>query len=361
MEKIFIYSVILIAFTFAGCKDRQSTQPVRKNIVDAVFASGNITTENQYVVTSQTDGYLVNTFFREGDSIKAGSILFGIDDKAQAELLESAIANYEYAVSNSGNNSSALEPLLAQRNQVINKLSIDSLNFIRYQKLVQSGAVSKVEFEKAELAFENSRQDLVSIDNQISDTQNKLRVEVSKSKASLATQQNTSSYYQIKAEVDGVIFQIQKAMGELIKRGEPVAEIGSGKYIAKLFIVEDDVNKLEIGQEVFIELNTEKNKSYKAHLTKVYPYFDVLEQSFIAEATFDDFNGVLISGTQLQANIKTTERGNALVIPSEYLLPGDFIRDKEKGEIKVTVGIRTPDWIEILSGADESTNILLPE
>lgn len=361
MERYIIYAVILIACTVVGCKDDHTIRPIKRNIVDAVFASGNITTENQYVITSQADGYLVNAFFREGDSVKAGNILFGIEDKAQAELLQNAMANYDYAVSSAGNNSSALEPLLVQRNQIINKLGIDSLNFIRHQKLVQSGAVSRIDYERAELTFENAKQDLVSINNQISDTQKKLTLEVSKNRANLASQQNASSFYQIKSEVNGVIFQIHKKMGELVKRGEPFAEIGSGKYIAKLLIVEDDIDKLKIDQDVFIELNTQKNRSYKAKLTKIYPYFDIAEQSFIAEATFDDFTGVLISGTQLQANIKTMEKDNALVIPAEYLLPGDFILDKEKGEVKVSVGIRTPEWVEILSGADESTNIILPE
>jgi multidrug efflux pump subunit AcrA (membrane-fusion protein) len=249
---------------------------------------------------------------------------------------------------------------MAQRNQVKNKLETDSLNFIRYEKLVQSGAVSQIDYEKAKVSYENSKQDLVSINNQISDTRKKLQLEVIKNKANLAAQQNTSSYYEIRAEVSGVIFQIQKKEGELVKRGEPVAEIGSGKYIAKLFIVEEDVNKLEPGQEVYIELNTEKSKSYKANLSKIYPYFDNKEQSFIAEAVFDEDIGKLKSGTQLQANIKTNEKTDALVIPAEYLLPGDFILEKN-GQVKVIVGIRTSEWVEIIAGVGDSTAILLPK
>ncbi len=361
MKKLILYSTILIAISFAGCKHQESTQPAKKNIVEAVFASGNIITENQYIVTSQADGCLSKSFFNEGDSVKAGQILFRIENEAQPEQLVNAEANYQYALSNVGNNSPVLEPLMAQKKQIENKLATDSLNYIRYQKLVQSGAVSQVDYEKVKVSYENSKQDLVSINNQISDTRKKLQLEVSKNKANLAAQQNTSSFYEIRAEVDGVIFQVQKKQGELVKRGEPVAEIGSGKYIAKLFIVEEDINKLKTGQEVYIELNTEKNKSYKANLSKIYPYFDNKEQSFIAEAVFDESIGSLKSGTQLQANIRINEKADALVIPAEYLLPGDFILDKKNGQVKVSVGIRNSDWVEILSGADDSTSILLPK
>jgi len=361
MKKIFVYSSMLLAISLVGCARQESTHPTRKVIVEAVFSSGNIITENQYVVTSQADGYLSKSFFNEGDSVKAGQILFRIENEAQPDQLVNAEANYQYAVSNAGNNSPVLQPLLAQRNQVKNKLTTDSLNFSRYQKLVQTGAVSQVDYEKIKVSYENSKQDLVSINNQISDTRKKLQLEVSKNKANLAGQKNTSSFYEIRAEVDGVIFQVQKKQGELVKRGEPVAEIGSGKYMAKLFVVEEDINKLKSGQEVYIELNTEKNKTYQAILSKIYPYFDNKEQSFVAEATFDESIGNLKSGTQLQANIKTNSKANALVIPVEYLLPGDFVMVKKNEKVKVTVGIRTSEWVEILSGADESTSILLPK
>jgi len=359
MKKLVLLSTVLITISFTGCKNQESILPSKKNIVEAVFASGNIIAENQYVVTSQADGYLNKSFVTEGDSVKDGQILFRIENDAQTEQLVNAEENYSYAVSNVSDNSSVLEQLMAQRNQVKNKLTTDSLNYIRYRKLVPSGAVSQVDYEKAKVSFENSKQDLVSLNHQISDTKQKLQLEVSKNKANLAVQQNISSFYEIRAEVDGVVFQIQKKQGELVKRGEPVAEIGSGKYIAKLFIVEEDINKLKPGQEVYIELNTEKNKSYKAYLSKIYPYFDNKEQSFIAEASFNEPISNLKSGTQLQANIKINEKADAMVIPAEYLLPGDFILDKKNGQVKVTVGIRTTEWVEILSGADDSTTILL--
>ncbi|MBG7611368.1 HlyD family efflux transporter periplasmic adaptor subunit [Polaribacter sp. BAL334] len=361
MKKVLIVSIVLITISITGCKQQGSIQLSKKNIVEAVFASGNITTEHQYIVTSQADGYLSVSFFNEGDSVNAGQILFRIENEAQLEQLENAEANYQYAKTNVGNNSPVVEQLIAQRRQLKNKLTTDSLNFVRYQKLVKTGAVSQVDYEKATVSYENAKQDLVSINNQISDTKNKLQLEVSKNKANLAVQQNSSSFYEINTEVNGVIFQIQKKQGELIKRGESIAEVGSGKFIAKLFIVEEDINKLKLGQEVYIELNTERKKSYKAYLSKIYPYFDNKEQSFIAEATFNEPVAQLKSGTQLQANIKINEKVDAIVLPTEYLLPGDFIMDKKNGKVKVTVGIRTTDWVEILSGADNSTTILLPK
>ncbi len=360
-NKLTITLAVVLAILFVGCKQNLSITPVKQNIVEAVFSSGNIITEHQYIVTAQADGYLSESFFNEGDSVKEGEILFRIDNDALPAQLESAEANYKYAVSNTGYNSPILQQLLAQKKQMESKLTTDSLNYSRYQKLVNSGAVSRIDYEKVKVSYESAKQDLVYINNKISETENKLQLEVTNNKSNLSVQQSNSSFYKLKAYVDGLIFQIQKKQGELVKRGEPIAEIGSGKYIAKLLIAEEDINKLQIGQEVFIELNTEREKSHKATLSKVYPYFDTREQSFMAEATFDEYMDNLKSGTQLQANIKINEKANAMVIPVAYLLPGDSIINKNNEKVKIMVGIRNADWVEILSGASDSTTVVLPK
>jgi multidrug resistance efflux pump len=358
-KSLIIYGLAGIIW-FPSCIQNNSINPTRENLVEAVFASGNVISEDHYIVTSQTEGYLSKSYLDEGDSVKTGQIIFRIENEAQEKQLENAQANYQSARLKSNDNSPLMKQLIAQQLQIRNKLETDSINYIRHKKLVQSEAVSQIDYEKAKLAFENSKQDLVSIENQIADTKTNLQLEVLSSEANLASQESTSSYYQIKSKVDGIILQIHKSEGELIKRGEHVSEIGSGEYIAKLYLVEEDVNKIKVGQEVFIELNTEKNRSYKAYLSKVYPFFDSQEQSFIAEARFTEPVYDLKSGTQLQANIKINETPNVLVIPAEYLLPGDYVMAKNRQKIKVTTGAKTTNWVEILSGIDDTSTIILP-
>ncbi|NJK97944.1 MAG: hypothetical protein HC905_26275 [Bacteroidales bacterium] len=60
--------------------------------------------------------------------MKAGQILFRIKNEAQPEQLVNAEANYQFAVSNLSDNSPVLKQLMAQKNQVENKLTTDSLN-----------------------------------------------------------------------------------------------------------------------------------------------------------------------------------------------------------------------------------------
>ncbi|MEN6619265.1 MAG: HlyD family efflux transporter periplasmic adaptor subunit [Rikenellaceae bacterium] len=362
MKRIILKYGLIGVTLLTGCNNQDKILPQRKDIVDVVFASGTIVTDNHYFATSQSEGYLVKSFVDEGDTVCTGQVLFHISDDAQKSQLESAAASYGYALNNLNQNSAVLEQLNAQRIQTKNKLATDSLNFWRYKNLIKSKAVSQMEYEKAKLAFENSEQELLSVENRIKDTKKSLELELIKAKANLTIQQNSSSYYTLISSADGILLQIFKTDGELIKKGETIAEIGSGDFIAKLFVSEGDINKIVVGQEVYIELNTEKQKAYQAKLTKIFPSFDSKEQSFIAEARFDEPALHLKSGTQLQANIVIRKKQNALVIPSNYLLPDDYlIKSGKREKTKVQVGIRTVEWTEILQGLDENTSIVLPD
>ena len=359
MRKNIVQYCLIGVTLLTACNRPEKIQPQRKDIVDAVFASGNIITDDQYSVTSLTEGYLVNSFVKVGDSITEGQLLFEIYDEVQKSQLESATANYQNALDNVGSNSAIIQQLNAQRTQIKNKFFNDSLNFIRYSNLVKTNAVSESDYEKAKLAFNNSKQELQSIEIQIQDTKKNLELELIKSKANLAAQQNASSYYYLNSRVQGTVLQIFKTNGDLVRRGETVAEIGAGNFVIKLFISEDDINSIKVGQDVYVELNTEKNKSYKAGISKIYPAFDPKEQSFIAEARFVEPVTNLKSGTQLQANIVIRQKERALVIPANYLLPHDYVNISNKKEkVKVQVGIRTPEWAEIISGLDETTTIV---
>jgi len=360
-SKKLIY-LILPLLLLLGCKRSEKTSPIRKDIVDAVFASGSIITEDQYLVASQSEGYIKKYFVKEGDTVKVGQELFQIADDAPKAQLESALASYNNALYNNNENSALIQQLIGQKKQAQNVLVTDSLNYIRHKNLIGTNAVSQADYEKTKLAYENAKSDLDNITNNIINTKKNLELEVVKAKSNLTVQQSSTSYYSLKSDFSGIVLQKYKNNGEFVKIGETIAQIGSGEFIVKLDIAEDDIDKVKCGQDVFIELNTEKNKSYRAKVTKIYPSFSSQNQSFIVEAKFVELTSALKSGTMLQANIVIRKRQNALVIPSYYLLPNDYVILKGKDDkTKIDVGIRTIEWTEVLKGLDENSILRMPK
>jgi hypothetical protein len=70
MSKILLIPGIVFILILFGCKQNNSITPERRNIVEAVFASGSAITKNHYIVTSQTEGYLEKYFSMNGILLK---------------------------------------------------------------------------------------------------------------------------------------------------------------------------------------------------------------------------------------------------------------------------------------------------
>lgn len=361
-SRYFIQMLVLTMVLASGCNRDEKISPQRKDIVDAVFASGDLEMKDRYMVTSISEGYLLKSFVDEGDTISMGQELFHIRDDAPQAQLKNAEAAYQHALRNMQPDSPVLQKLNQQLVQLQNQLKTDSLNFRRFQHLISSNAVSRADYDQAKLAYENTRAGLKAQKNTIDDTERNLRLDLLNARANLVAQQDNSGYYTLAGKVDsGIVLQTMKEDGELVKKGETLAEIGAGEFIAMLDIAEEDINRVTLGQEVYIELNTQKDKSYKARITKLHPAFDQDEQSFIAEAVFTQPVPFLKSGAQLQANIVVQKKQNALVIPSSCLFSNDQVKVEGKDDpVKVETGITTNEWVEIVKGVDEHDVLTMP-
>jgi len=347
---------------FNGCNQISEVSPQRKDIVDAVFASGHIENLNQYSVNANVDGFLTKIYVVEGDSVKSGSPLFFLSNEVQHSQVENAHNNLDFASHNAQPNSPQINQLKLQIIQAKEKLKIDSMNFTRFSRLVQNQAVSKVDADNAELQYKTSKSNLGVLENNLKDLVHNLNLNLKNAKAQLDIQKETNEYYSIKAKSPGIILSISKKQGDYVKKGDILSQIGSGQIIAKLYIAEDDIHRVKLGQRVLISLNSDKNIIMNGTLLKIYPSFDQNDQSFIVDARFDSTQNQIINGTQLQANIIVDHKSQALVIPSNYLINGDFVYIKgQKNKIPVKVGIRTLEFSEILSGLTGSEKLEIPK
>ncbi len=352
--KIKLFYAVILVIMAASCNRAEKAVVQRKELIDAVFANGNIVTKDKYLITSQVEGYLQICFAEEGDSVKKGELLFQLRDKTAKAQLESAEFNFQKAKENLSDYSPVLQKLYEQKTQLENQLINDSINFLRYNELIKSNAVSKADYDKIKLAYSNTKAELKVNLNSIEDTKQNLQKEYEAAKSAWVSQKENRNNFLLTSQTNGLLMQCFKEKGELIKKGEVVAEIGAGNFIARLQVAEDDINRVKVGQIVYIELNTNRNHAYKAEVTKIYPAFNNEEQSFIVEAGFKDSVPHLKSGTQLQSNIIVEEKKDALVIPVDFLLPDKKVYSNVyRKEKNVETGLQTSEWVEIISGLQE--------
>jgi len=352
---IFSISIVLLA---AGCTQAPQAQVEEKTIVNAVFASGFIATENEYLIMANTEAQILQRLVKEGDNVVSGMPLFKLSNEVQSAQLATAQANYEDARRKAAADSPQMLDLKLKIEQAKAQLRQDQKNYERYQQLVTSNAVSKLEFEQVKLQYENSENSLARLQQSLLDQKNFLQHNLENAVQQLRIQQENSADYIITSAIEGKVLTLLKRQGELVRRGETLGKIGGRGAIIKLYVAEEDIKLIKEGQLAYVTLNTDKDSIYEGYVSKIYPAFDEQQQSFIVEATFRNPPVPLYPGTRLQANIVVDKKENALVIPAEYLLPGDSVMLADKTAKAIEVGMRTEKWIEVVSGLALGSNII---
>jgi len=350
-----LYILASIALVACGKKTNE-TKPERKDITETVFASGTLEPENKYNLTAQTEGYILDLKFDQGDTVATNQVLAIIDNKTSLIGASSA----ESLLNLAAENASSTGPTLRQAKQNLDlmreKMLQDSVQNSRYQKLLQSNSVSKLEAENARLAMETSHTNYLNalqnyrLQQQV--TEQQLISQRSQRDINAVSGDNT----QLKAVQGGKIYKRLKEVGDYVRRGDVIAVIGdAGDLYARLSIDENNIAKIKLNQEVILQLNTNKEKTYKGVVSEIYPAFDEASQSFYCKASFTEKPEFRIASTQLQANIVIGRKKNVLVIPRAYLSYGNKVVLKDKSEVPVETGFISDEWVEILKGIDENS------
>ncbi len=346
-----------IIFVFMACEESEYQLPLQKDVMEVVFASGHISTEGQYNVVSAVDGYIRESSIKEGMSVPDGYVLAEIDQDAPSAQLDDAWASYTTAKEDSNPNSPKIQELekkiaVAKKELIQNERLLES-----YTRLVKTNAVSRIDYENQLLLTERSKKDLAVLHESKTDLLRSLDLSLTNANNLVKIRKDEINKYQLRAKGESQILKTFRKEGEYIRRGETLAEMGRGNPIVKLFIEESDINSIRKGQEVELSVNTYERKLFSGKIIHIYPAFDEVQQSFIADAQFIEQPDQLFSGTQVQANIVTYQKENALVIPTNSLVSDNQVMTKEKGLVKLQLGIKNPEWVEVLEGITKEDQI----
>lgn len=357
----FLGCMIVALSLLSSCNSKETTTPTRKNIEDVVFASGFIEQENQYIISASVDGILTTIPVSEGAKITNNTTVAVIKSEVQNNQLADAQAVYNNAVTNASANASILQQIQTNINQAKSQLSLDKVNYERYKDLREKKSVSQLDFEKSELQYKASQSKLLELQDSYKATEADLKLSEKRSLVQVNTQKAILDDYKLSSSISGTVINVFKKQGELIRRGEAVAEIGSGAFIIKLFVAEDDIKKVNLNQAVLAHLNSSPDETFKAKISKIHPSFNATEQSYVVEAKFDQVPNKIFSGSQLQANIEIGSRKNVLVIPTEYIVRENKVILKNGEERALKIGRKNSQWTEVISGLYEEDIIVKPK
>lgn len=357
---VYITSIMLLA---GACNTKDGVKPQVKPLMEAVYASGYVVAKDEYEVYAQAEGYLTGKLVEEGDLVKQGDPMFVLDAGQPSARYRIARENYALARQNYQDDSPVLSELSAALETARTKKDFDSLNHVRYRNLLQEHATSQAEFDRAQLAYENSRNEYMLQKSRYAKTKNQLYLEFQNAKNQLDISLDERGNYTIRSRVDGMVFSTRKEQGELVRRNDIIAVVGrKDDYYLELSIDEMDVQRVREGQEVLVKIDAYPDKVFHAMVTKLYPMINKQQQSVQADATLKEPLPGWFSGLAVEANIIIQQKDKALVIPKAVLLPGDSVMiddGKEKKKVKVRKGIETLEEVEIIGGLDTTMELVV--
>src|SRR5689334_9765760 len=205
--KTILYATIA-ASLFQSCGNRgDELKPSIKPLMEAVYASGFVVSEDEYQVFSQADGYLGTKLVSDGQAVKRGDPLFIIESGQQSARTRFAKENYEMAEKNYRENSPVLRELRSALETSRTKMKFDSVNFVRYTNLLKGKATSQSEYDRMKIAYDNSSNDYKLQKSRYEKTLNQLYLDLQNTRSQLQIASDEAGRYTLRSDVDGLVFK----------------------------------------------------------------------------------------------------------------------------------------------------------
>lgn len=358
MNRHIVFSFLIFTLLQACNADEEQFMPERRTVVEAVYASATMNPAAEVELVALAEGTLITCFVQEGDMVEVGQPLFEIRNTVQQARLQAAADALKLAQTNAAKQS----PLLREQEVLLENAKArylnDSIRWERYAKLAKSEIGTKMDYEKAELAFQTSKNEWLNVLLRYQRLQDQTKQEKLQAEAAHAAAMEEMRNYKLISDRKAMVFDVLKEKGDMVRRGEMLAVLGAGESTQlKLKVDEADIQKIKLGQKVIVRLDILPDSIFEAKISRINPRLNRKEQAFTVEAVFEQEPGLQLSGLNAEANIIIQKRENILTIP-KTLVHQDTVwvlQGGERAPRRIKTGLSDSEWVEVLSGLDEKS------
>ncbi len=354
------YLLVLLVLLTAGCRKKQEqTSPVLQNISESVYASGVVKSKNQYQVFSKVTGIVDQLYVKEGDLVKKGQPIMKIFNQTARLTTENTALLVENNAIKA--NSDRLNDLKINIDLASKKLQNDSLLLVRQRNLWSQQIGTKVDLEQRELTFANSKTNYQSAILKYRELQRQIAFAAAQSQKNLAINQTQEAEYIIRSEYTGRLYSLQKEKGEMVNPQTAIALIGNAdQFGLELQVDEDDIIQVKAGQKVLVTLDSYKTEVFEAVVDAINPLMNEKTRTFTVNASFVKKPAILYPNLTVESNIILRTKTNVLTIPRNYLVEDSYILNEKNEKIKVQVGLKDYQKVEITAGLKVQDIIIKP-
>jgi len=315
-------------------------------------------------IHAKVAGYLKSIYVDVGDKVTQGQLIGILEVPEYSEELAHAAAaekRSELDVVRAESEVTRAESAYSMR-----KLSYDRLlgvsktrpNLIAQQEVDTAAA----QFREAEAQVETAKASLAAI-----------RQQVEVSGATKARVRTMMSYLRITAPFSGMITKRYADAGAMIQAGTasqsqamPVVRISQvDKLRLVIAVPESVVTRVKIGSPVEVRVGTLK-RVFQGRVSRFSGRLDTATRTMATEVDIPNPGGVILPGMYGYASLSLDSRSEALAVPVQAISGHDaqsmvyvVNRQQRLEERDVTLGMRTPDLVEVTSGIEDGDLIVI--
>ncbi|WP_425422454.1 efflux RND transporter periplasmic adaptor subunit [Phaeodactylibacter xiamenensis] len=360
LQKKIVNALLGSLILLGACQSQpDSIKPVRQSITESVYASGVIVSENQYEVFATVSGIVDEVFADEGAAVDIGSPLLSIANDAQQLMADNAELS---AVFNALSlNRGKLDEAKSLADLMKSQLENDSSLLERQKRLWAQNIGSKVELEQRALAFERSKNNYASAQEQRKELERQLSYLSRQARNNLLISNKNTGDYLVKSKIKGRVYQMNLTEGEMVTPQIPLGIIGDDeKYLLEMQIDEYDIVAIQLGMPVLVVLNSYRDSVFDAVVSKINPIMNIQSKTFTVEAEFVRPPSVLYPNISFEANVVISTKKDALLVPRNYVLNDSIVVNEAGERLIVKTGLKDYKMVEIRSGIDANEALILP-
>lgn len=377
----------------------------RQTITETVSASGKVQPEVEVKMSADVSGEVVELFVKEGDVVKKGTLLGKINPEIYLSGMDRMVAMVN--TSKTSREASRSRQLQAQ-----SQLERAEASYTRNKKLFDEGAISASDFEIIKSSFEVAKAELEAARQGVLGSD----YGVKSSEASLKEAQENLNKTSIFAPVDGTISKLSVEKGERVVgtsqfSGTEIMRIANlNEMEVSVDVSESDIVRVHLHDTAVIDIDAYLDKKFKGLVTEIANSANVSGMTTDQVTNFtvkirilrDSYLDMIPSenpayspfrpGMSATVEIQTKKMINVLAVPIQSVTTRDTtikestkqkqrpgaekkeevvtvdevnsecifaVKDGSAKMITVKTGIQDNNFIEVVSGLDEGTEVIV--
>jgi len=305
---------------------------LRERITEKLTYTGTLEAWTKINITPEVGGKIARIYVQEGDRVAQGQLLAELETESIRLQLRQAEAGVAVAEASHAD---------ALRNKE------------RMDRLIKENAVSEMQVEKIQLAYDAAA------------------AQLEQARAGLNLARYALSVSLMKAPFAGVVASKNAEVGDVINpmmggfgggAGGVLTLMDYSKVKIAVDVSPQDIGRIQKGQGAALRVGSFPGREFRGTVRAVNLTADPQSKKFGVEVIFDNPDSALRPGTFGDLVFEVQSHENALVVPQKAVLENSYVFVAEGGKAvkkNITMGLQNATMVEVLDGLAEGALVVV--